>query len=37
MALGGVVAMRDRRFRLAAEDVAKVPGVVAGGKAGANP
>jgi cytochrome c-type biogenesis protein CcmF len=37
MALGGVVAMRDRRFRLAAEGAAEVPGVVAGGKAGANP
>jgi len=37
MAIGGVVAMRDRRFRLAAEGATEVPGAVADGKAGANP
>jgi cytochrome c-type biogenesis protein CcmF len=37
MAIGGTIAMRDRRFRLATERAAEIPGAVAGGKADANP
>ena len=37
MALGGVVAMRDRRFRLTAEAATEAAGAVVGGKAGAKP
>jgi cytochrome c-type biogenesis protein CcmF len=37
MALGGVIAMRDRRFRLAAEEAAATAEPVEEGKAGANP